>query len=323
MTKGRSRERRRPDPSAFLRWAPSIDFITCPHPMLASFQRKGHWVSDSMATHCAQPSCGKQFSFRVRRHHCRICGLCFCDSHSSRRLRLDTGGKPLPAGEQKASISTAVAGARSAAFAGDRLAAVAGARSAAAAVVEFQRVCDGCFASQQAPTAADQAIKPQQSGTALKLHVAGEVTARDVTASFVARRRAHNDEKRMLTEPVVENYVRLCQLNSERPGSSLLPVPISGVLSTAASQRVVAWESDDDAPTCGVCHRGFTQLLRRHHCRVCGTVVCADCSTKRPPSAASHGAPALRSCVRCHSSLPVPTARASSNRCGVRPPSLT
>ncbi|GAA5805838.1 hypothetical protein EDC94DRAFT_549272 [Helicostylum pulchrum] len=38
------------------------------------------------------------------------------------------------------------------------------------------------------------------------------------------------------------------------------------------------WESDNVAKTCRVCVKKFGFLLRRHHCRKCGLVVCDKCS---------------------------------------------
>lgn len=38
------------------------------------------------------------------------------------------------------------------------------------------------------------------------------------------------------------------------------------------------WESDTVAKTCRVCVKKFGFLLRRHHCRKCGLVVCDKCS---------------------------------------------
>ena len=169
-----------------------------------------------------------------------MCGLVFCDEHSSRRLRLGADNAPADVGEP-------------------------------------QRVCEECFQSAHAP-----AKPPQSTGTALRLHVAGDVTARDLSATFAARRAAHNASKRGAMVPLLDAYSRLCQQ--------------SGPL---ARQRVVAWEADQAATRCGVCYRVFTPLLRRHHCRLCGSVVCADCSAKRtaPPA---DGAFVYRACSRCH-----------------------
>ncbi|BFZ64693.1 carboxypeptidase Y-deficient [Saitoella coloradoensis] len=41
------------------------------------------------------------------------------------------------------------------------------------------------------------------------------------------------------------------------------------------------WQPDDEAPHCHLCSRPFTFFLRRHHCRLCGRVVCDDCSDHR------------------------------------------
>lgn len=61
--------------------------------------RRDHWVPDSKATHCASPGCGKLFDSRNRRHHCRRCGLVFCEAHTSHRMRLDLNAEPCEQGE--------------------------------------------------------------------------------------------------------------------------------------------------------------------------------------------------------------------------------
>ncbi|ODQ50222.1 hypothetical protein SAICODRAFT_85192 [Saitoella complicata NRRL Y-17804] len=41
------------------------------------------------------------------------------------------------------------------------------------------------------------------------------------------------------------------------------------------------WQPDDEASRCPLCSRPFTFFLRRHHCRLCGRVICDDCSDHR------------------------------------------
>jgi len=41
------------------------------------------------------------------------------------------------------------------------------------------------------------------------------------------------------------------------------------------------WVDDAAAPACMACARQFTEVYRRHHCRLLGIVVCGDCSAKR------------------------------------------
>lgn len=43
------------------------------------------------------------------------------------------------------------------------------------------------------------------------------------------------------------------------------------------------WAPDGSSKSCRSCKRGFTLVLRRHHCRVCGQLFCDDCSNRKLP----------------------------------------
>lgn len=43
------------------------------------------WVDNSATKTCSDPSCGRPFTVYRRRHHCRACGLIFCERCSSHR----------------------------------------------------------------------------------------------------------------------------------------------------------------------------------------------------------------------------------------------
>jgi len=49
------------------------------------------------------------------------------------------------------------------------------------------------------------------------------------------------------------------------------------------SSRSVDWTSDKESAHCLLCVENFTFSNRRHHCRSCGILVCAFCSSKRLP----------------------------------------
>ena len=57
-----------------------------------------------------------------------------------------------------------------------------------------------------------------------------------------------------------------------------------------------SWTSDE-TPACELCGRGWTTLRRRHHCRGCGALVCADCSQTR--ERAGDSMRLKRVCTRC------------------------
>jgi hypothetical protein len=42
--------------------------------------------------------------------------------------------------------------------------------------------------------------------------------------------------------------------------------------------RYVGWVLDDDVILCMICSSEFSLFLRRHHCRICGDLVCDSCS---------------------------------------------
>jgi len=43
-------------------------------------------------------------------------------------------------------------------------------------------------------------------------------------------------------------------------------------------RTVVTWTDDSMVTLCPDCHKPFGMLRRKHHCRLCGTIICADCS---------------------------------------------
>jgi hypothetical protein len=43
----------------------------------------------------------------------------------------------------------------------------------------------------------------------------------------------------------------------------------------------LTWQDNDAATNCWCCDRGFSLVRRKHHCRMCGYVVCWDCSSQK------------------------------------------
>jgi hypothetical protein len=76
------------------------------------------------------------------------------------------------------------------------------------------------------------------------------------------------------------------------------------------------WAKDREKPRCPLCTASFSLLFRRHHCRLCGILACANCSTKRlsiANAAAGEGPRPDRVCdvcfnVTCRRILEAPAA---------------
>lgn len=54
------------------------------------------------------------------------------------------------------------------------------------------------------------------------------------------------------------------------------------------------WVKDKERNNCQLCNVGFTLINRKHHCRMCGALVCASCTSKKltfaaPPSSTTSG----------------------------------
>ncbi|OQR92730.1 hypothetical protein THRCLA_08621 [Thraustotheca clavata] len=61
------------------------------------------------------------------------------------------------------------------------------------------------------------------------------------------------------------------------------------------------WIKDDERSECAQCTTEFTTFRRRHHCRVCGEVICSSCSAHHSVNEGSTKIRICRKCLLCQS----------------------
>ena len=114
---------------------------------------------------------------------------------------------------------------------------------------------------------------------------------RDHSDAFKAIRRKRVDKAYLEVSRLEKRLTKLTQLLADPPedipGANGTILSLSGQRNQrkALEQSVVIWEEDAKVVKCPFCHQEFGQwTFRRHHCRLCGKVVCADprteCSTE-------------------------------------------
>ncbi|KJZ79498.1 hypothetical protein HIM_00967 [Hirsutella minnesotensis 3608] len=112
----------------------------------------------------------------------------------------------------------------------------------------------------------------------------------DHMSTFSQIRQKKVERQKLESARLEKRLTKLTRLLAEPPESA--PAPNGSLLSPVASfmgvkdprkvleQSVVPWEDDDVVSKCPYCHQEFgSWTFRRHHCRVCGRVVCADPQT--------------------------------------------
>ena len=112
----------------------------------------------------------------------------------------------------------------------------------------------------------------------------------DHTKMFADIRRKKVERQNLEISRLEKRLTKLTRLLANPPENltqgtkSLLPqvTYLSGDKNSRKmiEQSVVTWEDDNQVPNCPFCQQEFgSWTFRRHHCRICGRVVCADPQT--------------------------------------------
>ncbi|RKF60052.1 Vacuolar segregation protein pep7 [Erysiphe neolycopersici] len=106
---------------------------------------------------------------------------------------------------------------------------------------------------------------------------------RNQTGDFRTIRTKFVNKKNLETSRLEKRLTKLTQLLADPPDEIFANESVLMQLSGQKNQRktleqsIVVWEEDAAVSRCPLCHQEFgSWSFRRHHCRLCGQVVCAD-----------------------------------------------
>lgn len=106
----------------------------------------------------------------------------------------------------------------------------------------------------------------------------------DVSSAFFAARRKKTDIHDLEVNKLEKRLIKLIGLltdpkfTSNNDGGSVLSYSKAN-LRRDAEKRIIKWEPDSSVTDCPICENTFGYTLRKHHCRLCGRVVCASLAT--------------------------------------------
>ncbi len=125
----------------------------------------------------------------------------------------------------------------------------------------------------------------RDNNSATPLHLAGEIAVAHALLSHGARPDLTDSGGRLATHRFLAGPDRVPPPSFAKAAGmwqTLGPVPTK---ITGGGEST--WLNDDASDVCLLCGVAFSFTRRRHHCRRCGMLVCASCSSKQfkdPPS---------------------------------------
>lgn len=114
-------------------------------------------------------------------------------------------------------------------------------------------------------------------------------TFKDLSKTFFKVRISKNEDKTLIGLQLANRLVRLIDgsinLYKQYNGNMLMRLKFNNELSKL-EKNVCPWKDDKGVIDCEICKEPFTLTIRKHHCRICGSVVCdyptTRCSRKIP-----------------------------------------
>jgi myotubularin-related protein 3/4 len=100
-------------------------------------------------------------------------------------------------------------------------------------------------------------------------------------------------------------------------GASAVTSDLSWEQVEEKDSRLTLWVPDHIVTHCAGCHQEFWMVRRKHHCRNCGHVFCAECSDYSLPVPQQHLDKPVRVCFQCYRQAASAAAAAATAQPGI------
>lgn len=210
-----------------------------PTPLNRPRVSRSHWVQPTSNSTCSLTGCHKTLNVKNGIVNCRKCGKLFCNDHSDYKVKLRNprNNEKIPQYDPKGILS---------------------------------KCCETCYFERP------------------DLVLGTQVNINDLSSDFKALRLKKLEENQLIRDKLIRKFIKLVDVIGEfylhpeqYQKKSLLNYAntIDYELLAEKQKAIVGyenWENDQYIQNCSVCLVKFNFIIRKHHCRICGKIVCDD-----------------------------------------------
>ncbi|KAI8388681.1 FYVE zinc finger-domain-containing protein [Radiomyces spectabilis] len=239
------------------------------------FITREHWQSETGNDVCSLNGCTKILGKGGSgRQHCRQCGRLFCDAHTQYEIKLNRQARHDPAHGTWAKVCAGCFVGREGYV--EHLGAM---RNASALFLSRRaKAMERVYLERNRLEKRLEKLAHIHYNADMGISKTGRSTSRLANASpslsSITLERADSVSSR----DSVGSGVRSSKASAISSGSSILSMKLKY---RDGEQTVTKWEDDRSVVQCPLCLNQFTLTNRKHHCRLCGRVVCGNIRCSR------------------------------------------